>query len=337
MKKLFSWLLKAFAAGLLAFVVLTLFCTLYYNVPVHYSNTDGSTDYSWEKNKFYSRGTEGFACGRTNNEGYLNTYDYLDGMDIDVLIMGSSHIEAYNVSPSESTSCRLDALLEDETIYNIGMSGHNFLVCSNNLEHALKKYKPRQYVIIETSILLFDENAVENAAEGTMDELPSYSGGIIGMLQKNQFLRLLYSQFSNWKPEPKHDNATNLQPLQLTNTHKQSYLKLLNKLSQTAADYGVQLIVLYHSNIQIDSKTGKALKDSSEFTNFFAAYCETTGITFVDMSERFKAEYDEKHILPHGFANTSIGTGHLNKHGHRMIAEELFEIIGSEDECHLHH
>ena len=52
MKPFFKWLLKAFVSGILACVILTLFCVFYYNLPVHSSTADGATDYSWEKINF---------------------------------------------------------------------------------------------------------------------------------------------------------------------------------------------------------------------------------------------------------------------------------------------
>jgi len=38
-------------------------------------------------------------------------------------------------------------------------------------------------------------------------------------------------------------------------------------------------------------------------------------------------EYEEKNVLPYGFWNTLPNAGHLNKDGHRMVAEELGKVI----------
>ena len=43
--------------------------------------------------------------------------------------------------------------------------------------------------------------------------------------------------------------------------------------------------------------------------------------------EQNKFMYDETHCLPHGFPNTEGGEGQLNKYGHKVIANELFEYI----------
>ena len=328
MKKKLMSLAKVFISGVLAFAILTSFCMLYYNIPVHASTSDGVTDYSWEKNKFYSRATEGFAMGKTNNEGYVNAYDYQEGMNIDVLIMGSSHMEGYNVAIKDGTAAQLDALLEDDVVYNIGTAKHRFLNCAKNFEAALEKYKPTKYVVIETYLVSFDESELQKAVDGTTEELESHSGGIIGLLQKMPLLRLLYMQLSNWMDASGQAKDTEKADTPIENTYDDLYLTILNNLSQTAKESNVELVILYHPTVTIDPESNTATNKDAEAARRFATYCEESGVAFVDMSERFFEEYNENHILPYGFINTSVGQGHLNKHGHQMIAEELFKFMG---------
>ena len=328
MKKHLIWILKVLVSGVLTFVILTMFCFLYYNVPVHSTTADGATDYSWEKNKYYSRATEGFASGRTNNDGYINTFDYYEGMEIDVLLMGSSHMEGYNVAMNQNTASQLNSLYGYNAVYNIGVSGHTFLRCCNNFEAALEKYKPKKYVIIETSSLAFSEEELQLAIDGTMENLPSHSEGIVGILQKNQFFRLLYTQLSNWADVSNAEEQSTAEAVQKQVGSKEMYLQLLNKLSKIANEHGVKLLVFHQSNIHIDSETGLAIQENNTMIKTFAEYCDESGIEFLDMTNRFVAEYNNSNILAHGFSNTSVGAGHLNKHGHRMIAEELFRVVG---------
>ena len=107
----FNFLLKLFISIILAFIILTIFCYFYYNIPSHKKVLDNSTDYKWESNKFYSRGTEGFAFGKTNNDGYINIEDYNEDTDVDILILGSSHMESYEVLLNETTTSQLNILL----------------------------------------------------------------------------------------------------------------------------------------------------------------------------------------------------------------------------------
>ena len=38
-------------------------------------------------------------------------------------------------------------------------------------------------------------------------------------------------------------------------------------------------------------------------------------------------EYEKERKLPHGFMNTSPGTGHLNRTGHKLIAARLAAVL----------
>jgi hypothetical protein len=59
----------------------------------------------------------------------------------------------------------------------------------------------------------------------------------------------------------------------------------------------------------------------------FERFCNEHGITFIDMADDFIAAYDREKIVPYGFSNTLPGEGHLNKYGHKIIAERLSRTI----------
>ena len=48
---------------------------------------------------------------------------------------------------------------------------------------------------------------------------------------------------------------------------------------------------------------------------------------FIDTDNDFIELYKTKHILPYGFINTKVGSGHLNKYGHEVIAKRLAKEI----------
>ena len=327
MKKIKAWLLKAVISGSIAFLGLTAFCFVYFNTPVHQETVDGATDYSWEYNKFYSKATEGFAFGRTNNEGYLNRFDYTGNEEVDILVMGSSHMEAYQVSLHESTAARLGELLSDDVVYNIGVSGHNFLVCADNLAAAIAKYKPRKYVILETSSLSFTDEQLIAAINESVPDIPSHSGGIIGILQKNQFLRLGYTQIQSFSRKGKAPDDTKSGDPMVVKRNLELYNDLLTKLSNTVSENGAQLIIVYQSNLKVNEDGSATCSADPELTASFTDLCKKNNILFLDMSPYFMQYYEETHILPHGFWNTSVGSGHLNKYGHEIIACAVYELI----------
>lgn len=112
-KKIGKYLIKLFISAVVSFIIISLICFFYYNIPVHYTNNEGYTDYIWEKNKIQSRATEGYALGKTNNEG-LNNYDDYTGQPIDILILGSSQFEAFNVMQNDNLTAQLSNMLGDD-------------------------------------------------------------------------------------------------------------------------------------------------------------------------------------------------------------------------------
>lgn len=186
-------------------IVMTVFCLLYSNTSIHYPNESGATDYKWTSNAFYSSGKEGIAQGRTNNDGFVNAYDYVNGMKIDIFVMGSSYMEGMNVAQSENTAARLSAAMTGKSVYNIGTSGYTFLTCCSNFEAAVKYYKPSEYVIIETSRLDFTVDKLNSVLDGTILEIADHSREIIGFLSKNPFLRMTYSQIKGFLEQNNND------------------------------------------------------------------------------------------------------------------------------------
>lgn len=328
-RKFVTCVAKIVAAGLLAWLCLTLFCMWYYNIPVHAEDVSGATDYKWEENAFHSRATEGFSFGTTNNEGFNNLYDYEVGMEVDVLVMGSSHMEGFNVDMSETTASRLDVLMENDTVYNIGISGHTLPVCLDNLSSALEKYNPEKYLIIETDTIEFSDEILIKAINDNTEEKPSHTGGIIGLLQKNQYLRLAYKQLSSFidnnadNRDVTTDNAGAAQDTELL-------IAFVDKIAATISDWqseGGTLIIAYHPSVVISEDGTLQLNKNEQAVQEFAQLCEARGILFLDISDRILEEYAKDYTLPYGFSNSSVGKGHMNKYGHAMMAEELYKLM----------
>ena len=48
------------------------------------------------------------------------------------------------------------------------------------------------------------------------------------------------------------------------------------------------------------------------------------------VGDDFLREYSETHTVPYGFFNTAPGKGHLNRTGHRILAEALYRKLKEE-------
>ena len=98
-------------------------------------------------------------------------------------------------------------------------------------------------------------------------------------------------------------------------------------MNNSARSCGAKIVVAYHPSLSLNKDGTLNINSNPEDVESFSALCSENEIYFIDMSKRFAEEYREKHILPYGFWNTSVGKGHLNTEGHRMFADEIYALI----------
>ena len=327
MKKFGVWILKAIAGGVIALLALNAFSMLYYNVPVHYTNPDGSTEYKWESSTFYSKGTEGFAWGVTNNDGFNDLRDYTPGEKIDILLMGSSHMEGFNVAQDENAGAVLNTLFDGEKYtYNIGTAGHTMLYCIKHLAAALDTYEPGGYVVIETNTVDFDPEDIDAVLSGTLADIPSQSGAIITLMQKLPYLRLLYTVQFKGAGAADTEAATTADQTQIGD-YAAVLSPLLGMVADICSERGVQPVIVFDTAVLVDEHGKAYTVTDPEQLAAFESVCAEKGIVFVDLTDAYLGEYAESCRLPYGFANTTPGTGHMNKLGHRLFAQEVYETI----------
>ena len=327
-KAFFRWAGKALGAGLAAFLLLCLFCCFYYNVPVHFANPDGATEYKWEPGRFYSRGTEGFALGRINSDGFNNLRDYSPGERIDILLMGSSHMEGFNLAQDENAAAVLNTLFAGQRrVYNIGTAGHTFLYCVKHLERALDVYAPAQYVLIEAADLSFPAAEIEAAVDGTLPDIPSHTGGLLTALQKLPFLRLFYTKYVKTGEAFGDPEAQPTAAESSDADYERAMDRLLGKVARVSAEHRVVPIVVYDPGVlpDADGRGYTAAKPGQR--ELFRRLCEKNGVALIDLTERYLHALDVERVFPFGFSNTEPGAGHMNRRGHRMFAEAVFRFI----------
>lgn len=306
-------------SGLISFLILNAFSFFYYNTPPRIEDESGSVDYKWPANSFYSRGTEGNAYGKVNNDGFNNVFDYDKNLDIDILLMGSSHLEGFNTAQKYNIANILNENTNDLT-YNIGISEHTLLNCVSDLESAIKKYKPNKYVVIETMNVSFYEGEVTNCLNGK-GKLSSFSSPLMDFLQNFKYLKLLFTQYNNTKGHNsglKNSGSVN---------NNELLTELFEKANKICKDNNIELIILYHPTLSFDNEGNVNAVYNREDMNIFKNVCIENDIHFINMEDTFINAYKTNKVLPHGFNNTVPGSGHLNKYGHEMIAMEIKKFV----------
>ncbi len=326
-KETAKWIVKAMLAGLAAFAVLCAACAFYFNVPVRVSSPDDTTEYRYEPNRRYFRGTEGFGTGRINNEGFNNLRDYKQGDEINVLLLGSSHMEGFCVPQADSAAAVLNRLFDGEKyVYNIGMAAHTFPYCAEHLERALSVYAPTDAVVIELAKLSYTPSELDAAADGTLPEIGAHEGKIVTAAQKIPYLRLFYTKyFQGGGDAAGEDNAA--QPP--TGDFEASLSRLLQKLGETGRAHGVDVILAYTPTVLPDEDGHIAVQEQPDERALYQRLCAENGIVFLDLTGRNIAAAEELGRLPFGFANTTPGTGHINRLGLRLFAEGLYEQLSA--------
>ena len=328
--KTLGWFIKALLAGALAFALLCTACFFYFNVPVHFTNPDGATEYKYESAPYF-RGTEGYGHGRVNNDGFNNLRDYTPGEKIDVLLMGSSHTEGFCVPQKDSAGAVLQSLFGGEkSVYNIGMAGHTFLYCAKRLDKALEVYRPEGYVVMELATLSYDPAAMDAATDGTLADIPSHTGGLLTALQKLPFLRLMYTKYFKGANEAVAAAAGTAEPVS-DDAFEVSLSRLLQKIGDVSRTHGVKTILAYTPTVTPD-QTGRGVTDARPGEReAFARLAAENGLLFLDLTQRNIAAMEKDGKLLFGFANTAPGAGHINSAGLRIYAEGVYELIGKEE------
>ena len=329
-------ILKHAAAVLLGAVILDLFCAWYYN-PAPYQRAEGRvTDKVRRPNAWTSQAKEGFGVHHLDENGYNNPPD-AHGDGISVLMMGSSHTEAYNVPAGAGAAERLEALLRADgrpgRVYNIGVSSHTFPRNAANMPRALARFAPADYVVIETDSVVFHSGTVFAAMDDRMDRLDLQGQELPAIISDRPLVKRLYRQYQALSTSQAGDDEdvrrVELEdiPPELLERYDAALREWFARLNAQAAEAGVRLIVYYHPALT-PQPDGALLSDAQpDCLRVFREACADAGILFIDMTDAFTRAYEQRHVLPAGFANTALGAGHLNREGHRLVAEEIYRAI----------
>ena len=324
-KSFIIYLLKFVSAGIVAVIILSILMCFYSVTPVHMDNPKGNTDYVWIPNSFWVNTTEGISFGKLDSDGF-NNKSVIEQPDI--LLVGSSHIEAKNVMPKRSfLSVLQNEIGEKYSVYNVGMSGHNFVKSCQYLPDNLKLYKNLKYIIIETADLTVTRENVDNVLNHTVEVTPSYANGLIGKLQRIPFVYNVYRQLDNGLLDLFMDKKASAQKQSNDIVlDEKAYEDIFKFLSDIEKESKAEIIIFYHPFEDFD-ESGNILFKHDEFTQAFKEKAAKYSIDYIDLADSFTEGYNTENKVPHGFVTGKIASGHLNNFGHRIAAGKVYEII----------
>ncbi len=325
-KNIITWLAKASIAGILAIAILSAVAFFYNFTGIHITNTTKATDYTWMPEQRINNMKEGFSFIKMDENGF-NNYN-VDDNNIDILLMGSSHMEAYQVKQNENCGYLLNQMMPEYKTYNIGVSGHTIYRITDNIDSALKEYKPAKYVIIETNTIQLDINKMKDVLSGEATAIESYDSGRLYYLQKIPAFKPLYNQLDNWVNIKPSSNSKGSSGETIIEDEYCSVLSNFLGLIKAEADkHNITPIIFYAPNEYLSENGELFFQTDDKYFDIYKETCENLGIVFVDMTESFDYLYHNEKLLAHGFSNTAVGVGHLNEHGHKVVAKALVKEI----------
>lgn len=309
-------------AGLIAIIILSLMMCFYSLLPVHVENVQENTDYVWPANSIWVTLTEGIAWGRFDENGY-NNLSVVDNPDI--IVLGSSHMEAINVFQTSTAAYKLNEKLDGHmSVYNMGISGHDFFKVCQYIPKNIELYDTvPKVIIVETSTVDVTKENVEQVINGTMAKTSSHNNGIVGVMQRVPFFRRVYRQLVDVVDQK---NILSIDDEEMFVAIPDVYSELFEYLSEIEKKYDTQIIIFYHPTGKFASD-GSVVYEHSESLSLFKETAIKKGINFIDMTDSFETMYDEEHKVPHGFVTGRLEEGHLNATGHMAIANELYKEI----------
>jgi hypothetical protein len=310
-------------------------------------NLTRTKDNNWYPKQFVHNMEEGFVWFNLDKNGYNNFFPKKKD-EIDILLVGSSQVEAYQVGSNENIGYLLNSLLKNYYTYNIGTLGHFLPRNVTDLSKVYYLYKPKKYIILETGetggitynqeeLKSFNSN-IKTKKEKKIDYILKKYIPLMktfGKLLKTLWKRI-YSQINLWKEKSDNTFIKNSISNKFNNSlDKKEYSETLNNFlafARNSVPDNLPIIIFYHPNYTLQSDGSIKNNTDKWALEAFENACKNNNIFFIDTDNELQELYNTKHILPYGFINTAIGSGHLNKYGHEVIAKRLaYEITKLEE------
>ena len=270
--------------------------------------------------------TEGIAHFKHDGNGYNNLV-VMSPNEMDYLVMGSSHMHAFQVCQNCNFSYLLNELLDGD-VYNIGMGGHYLAKSLSNLEDALNYYNPRKALILEIPSVTENVSRLEKVNNGeSLNEPIGLNSAFWRFIKKHvSFIPRAITYLEDWASVSSFDKSEATVPV-----YDDAYWAVVDEALMNASDFvhdkGLDFYILIHPSVSIDEIGNVKPIDNLKEIDAFEAICNRHDIVLINPYDKFVEEYETEHKLPNGFINTAVGGGHMNEVGHRLSAEAAIEAI----------
>lgn len=277
-------------------------------------------------------GTEGYSVSRVDNNGFVNV-----GSDLAedyVLIMGASHTVGAEVPPDSRYTSLVNAHFSGDsqlmTAYSIAYNANYFPTMVKHFKAAVDQYPDASAYFMEVSNTFYSAQEIENGLD-QIEYNPAHSAEYFNNMslykKARQFLREMVPMYGMIKSQ-----AATAQKNKSTGTTRSEldlpeYEAAFQKaLALIRSETDKPIVLLYHPETKL-MPDGTLAAPEDIFWNALSSLSAQNGIDVIDCTDAFIDNYLETRTVPYGFANTTMSAGHMNKVGHRIMAEKMIEYI----------
>ncbi len=323
LKNCISWI----CAAACAFSCVNLLCMVYYHPTDEIASSGQASVGLKYPNDWGIYGNEGLAFSRVDDNGLINRSKLPDKNF--VLAMGSSHTEGFAVGTNKRWTDILSREYHIPT-YNTAHSGYLLDSIIPRFNAIVQDFPGASAVVLETPILNYSEDNLREAMEQTVLTPETSHEAVINNLSQTKqlrhsiksalpLLRLLRLQYLI--ATQGSVDATTWSSNQVAS--EQTYTEALAQIRNC---FDGQIVIVFLPSMEIRAD-GTLSFGEQETVSMFARSCEANQIDFLDMTPYFRDAYAEHYIAATGFWNTTMGSGHINAHAHRMVADALATLM----------
>lgn len=355
--------IKLFLAAAAAFLVCNMVCSMFFNDPGWVARPCNATNAICIPHTTMRNFTEGGSVRTSDRNGYVNR-DLPLAEDGCLLVMGSSQVKADEVGEGYSFCELLNEKLsrgdskECLHVYSMGIDANYYPNQVSGFSSALAEFPGVSGVVLEIGTTDWETDELLASLEQRRFD-PAFTGGCLGehLTGRQKMKRLILTCFPlpsylkrkmapalSWEDETpfglplwrgreeegqREEREKGTRDGMKDNTDNTDNTKaVMATLELLRSLYDGTIIILYHPEVSLNRDGSMSVIRTQDSYTSFVEGCRANNILFLDMGEAFLREYEASREVPYGFSNTSPGTGHLNRTGHRLVAEELYKMTG---------
>jgi hypothetical protein len=258
-----------------------------------------------------------------------------------VLIIGDSHVEAFQIPDDQTMGARLEDKLRASgkqwNAWQYGWSGAEGADYIFAAPMFLEKF-PTPYIFLTMNDGDFRTNLGEQArisdhsgtvvAEGLVPNAirgrePSFGGHLARKMKESGLIYGAALRFQlDLKPQWKEHTASAQDAFPPNGASSVELMEMIVRgLKQ---QYGDKLRIVY-----MPPQPFSASEPLEPAESLLMAQCQAQGVQCRSIRDRMIHELTVNHQLSRGFSDTEPAKGHLNARGHQLVADEIFDWLNS--------